>query len=311
MREAENKVNIEGIISEINLENGSYVKDGKTVETVRGRVNVLVNQVINGVPVESEIPIEMFSPKYTKAGAINPSYESIMRIKDEMVSIAAAGGQEGADGIRIRGRLMMNEYFNQAKQFVSFPRITTSFATKVDKKNLKPEASFDVEMVVAGQDYVENADGTPVEDANGNARYEVTGLIPMYGGKIDKVKFVCANENVINSVKEYWQNGDTVKAHGRLNFSSTTETSVVEEGFGEAVERSRTITVRDLVITGGNPTPLDGEFAFSAADIKSALADRQARLEELKRKSEEKPMRTRMAPAPANTVSKGSFDLGF
>ena len=27
--------------------------------------------------------------------------------------------------------------------------------------------------------------------------------------------------------------------------------------------------------------------------------------------SEEKPMRTRMAPAPANTVSKGSFDLGF
>ena len=38
---------------------------------------------------------------------------------------------------------------------------------------------------------------------------------------------------------------------------------------------------------------------------------RQARLEELKRKSEEKPMRTRMAPAPANTVSKGSFDLGF
>ena len=106
MREAENKVNIEGIISEINLENGSYVKDGKTVETVRGRVNVLVNQVINGVPVESEIPIEMFSPKYTKAGAINPSYESIMRIKDEMVSIAAAGGQEGADGIRIKGRLI-------------------------------------------------------------------------------------------------------------------------------------------------------------------------------------------------------------
>jgi hypothetical protein len=311
MREAENNVKIEGIISEINLENGSYVKDGKTIETVRGRVNVLVNQVINGVPVESEIPIEMFSPKYTKAGALNPSYESIMRIKDEMVSIAAAGGQEGADGIRIKGRLMMNEYFNQAKQFVSFPRITTSFATKVDKKNLKPEASFDVEMVVASQGYVDNPDGTPMEDANGNPRYEVTGLIPMYGGKIDKVKFVCANENVINSVKEYWQDGDTVKAHGRLNFSSTTETSVIEEGFGEAVERSRTITVRDLVITGGNPTPLDGEFAFSASEIKSALAERQARLEELKRKSEEKPMRTRMAPAPANTVSKGSFDLGF
>mgnify|MGYP003533423562 CR=1 FL=1 len=39
----ENSVKIEGILSEIDLKTGSYVKDGKTVENIGGSIKVRVN----------------------------------------------------------------------------------------------------------------------------------------------------------------------------------------------------------------------------------------------------------------------------
>lgn len=306
MREALNKCRIEGILSECNLEYGSYTNaSGQNVDTVRGNIKVLVRQTINGRPIDNEIQVEMFSPKYTKNGSSNPAYESISKIKNEFTSIAAAGGEDGADGIRITGaRLQMNEYWDANMRLVSYPRISASFAQKVRKDELRPEATFTVEMVVGSQGYMENAEGAPIVDEDGNQKYELVGLIPMYGDRIDKVKFVCANENVINAVQTNWQNGDTVKASGRLNFTSTYEKVIDEQGFGESIERSRTITVRDIVITGGLPTPLEGEFAYTPDEINKALADRQARLEKDKANAGSK---TKAHQAP----QRSSFNLGF
>ena len=311
MRQAENNVHIEGILSQIELENGSYIKDGRNVETIRGRIYVRVDQTINGKPVTSEIPIELFSPKLTKGGSPNPSYESIMKVKNDMKSIASAGSIEGADCVRINGaRIQMNEYFDQTQRFVSFPRISASFISKINKEVMKPDASFTVEMVIGSQGYVENADGTPVLDMDGNQQYEIIGIIPGFQDKVDKVRFVCANENVINSVRDYWEDGATVKASGRLNFTSITETVTTEQGFGENIERSRTKSVRDIVITGGLPTPLEGELAYTAEEIQDAMAARQARLEQLKAKSATSTPKTRPAPAPTNGT-KRPIDLGF
>ena len=113
LREAENIVRIEGILSETEIKLGSYVKDGNTVETISGVIKIRVNQNINGEPVQLEIPVHLFSNKFTKAGNINPAYESIERIMNEYVSIAAAGGEQGADAVRItNGKIQMNEFYN-------------------------------------------------------------------------------------------------------------------------------------------------------------------------------------------------------
>ena len=72
LRQAENKIRIEGILSEINLKYGSYVRDGKTIDNIGGTIKVLVNQEVNGENVDLIIPVSMFSPKYTNAGKINP-----------------------------------------------------------------------------------------------------------------------------------------------------------------------------------------------------------------------------------------------
>ncbi len=64
------------------------------------------------------------------------------------------------------------------------------------------------------------------------------------------------------------------------------------------------------MITGGLPTPLEGELAYTAEEIQDAMAARQARLEQLKAKSATSTPKTRPAPAPA-AGTKRPIDLGF
>ena len=307
MRVAENKVRIEGILSEVDLEYGSFQKDGKTIDCIRGLIKILVNQNINGVPTNNEIPVHMFASKFTNKGTLNPAYESIEKVKNEYTSIIAAGGEAGADRVRITsGQITMNEYYNQNGQLVTFPRITSSFISRIKKDECKPEATFTIEMVVANKAYKVDSEGVEVEPKT----YLIKGIVPKYGGKVEVIDFVCHSENVINAVSTYWQENDTVKANGRLNFSSNTETIIEEVDFGEPVERQRTISVSELVIIGGSSTPLEGDFAFNLDEIQKALTERKAYLEAQKIKDLERA-KSRKAPAPANTTTNGTLDLGF
>lgn len=305
LKETENIVKIEGILSEIKLEYGSYVKEGKTVENIGGSITVRVEQVINGEQVVNEIPVYMFANKKKNNGEPNPAYSSIEKIKTTYVSIAAAAGTDvEPDRVRItNGTIKMNEYYPTPDKLVSFPRINASFVNRVKKEDCKPEASFQITFVVGQADY-------EIVNDEQTGRYLVQAIVPQYGGKVDIVPLVGASKGVVNAISTYWSEGDTVKASGRLNFSSTTETIVIEQDFGEPIEKVRTINVSELLITGGSQTPLDGDFAYDAADIRQGLAERKVRLEAQKEKDASRA-KTRQAPAPAETTSKASFDLGF
>lgn len=300
LRQATNEIKIEGYLSEVDLKYGSYVKNGETIETVGGSIKVLVEQQINGQDVALEVPVYMFSGKYTKNNTINPAYESIEKVMKEFTSIAAAGSKEGADKVRItKAQLRMNEFFNQNKELVSTPRVNASFVSKVVGE-FKPQATFVLEFMVSDVHRVVDKDGVELDPA----KVEVTAIVPQYGGKVDVCKLYATNPNVINAVEQFWETGESYRANGRLNFSSTTQIVEEEVGFGEAVERVKTTHVSEFVVTGGSQEPLEGDFAFSVDEIKEAMAERKTRLEALKDKSA-----TRQAPAP--TSSKGKLDLGF
>ena len=72
-RQAENKVKIEGVLAETDLKYSSFQKDGADVEAIGGSIKVLVDQQINGEDITLEVPVHMFSTKYTKAGKITPA----------------------------------------------------------------------------------------------------------------------------------------------------------------------------------------------------------------------------------------------
>lgn len=300
LRQAENKVKIEGILSEIDLKYGSFVKNGEPIETVGGTIKVLVEQEINKVPTTLEIPVYMFSTKYTRTSKINPSYESIETIMKEFVSIAACGDKDKADRVRITsGQIKMNEFIGQNGTMVSSPRVHASFVSRV-VGTFKPEATFTIEFMVSEINRMTDRDGVELDPPKLN----VVAIVPQYGEKVDVVPLHASNPNVINAIENYWESGMCYRASGRLNFSSSTQTVLEEVDFGEPIEKVRTINVSEFLITGGAQAPLEEENAFSVEDIRKAMAERKDRLEAMKTNNVQKQ-------APAPTSKKGKLDLGF
>lgn len=299
MRQAENKVKIEGILSEVDIKKGSFVKNGKTVESIGGVIKIKVSQEISGNTVDLEVPVHMFSTKFTNSGTNNPAYDSIERVMTEYTSIAAAGGEDGADRVRITaGQISMNEYYGQ-NGLVSYPRITASFVNKIKKEDCTPEATFSVEFVVASKDYEVDADGVETD------KYKIQAILPQYGDKVDLVPFYALSNGVIDAISSYWNEADTVKAVGKLNFSSKSEKYMKTVDFGDPIPDYRTVNISELIITGGTQFPLEGEFAFNSDDIRKALAERKVRLENSKNKTKAKK------PTPAPSLAASANDLGF
>ena len=304
IRQAFNQVEIEGVLSEINLDYKSYndKKTGKPVEAIGGDVKVRVRQVINKgeEPTTLEIPVFMFAQKYKKDGTPNSSYASIEDVKNNFTSINMAGGESGADGIRFTGKycsIEMNEFYNQKDQLVSYPRVKASFAAKVERARLKEKANFTVELMVSDMMNEE------VNDEE-TGRLIIVGSVPQYDGKVDVVKFIAANEGVVSGIQQMWAEADTVKASGKLNFTSRTETYIPEVALGEAEEQTRTISVSELIITGG--TEAYDQNAFELEDIRQGLTERKSRLEASKEKSKS-GAKTSKTPT-ANGLKE---DLGF
>ena len=303
LRQAENRCKVEGILAEIDIKPGSFNKNGQMMESIGGSIIVKVTQKISGEEKELAIPVHMFASKLTNKGTPNPAYESIKKVMDEYVSIAASeNGEEGADRVRITsGSVRMNEYYSQDGRLISFPRVNASFVSRINKADCKPEATYTAEFVVANK-------AEEIVNDEPTGRYRIDAIIPQYGGKVDVIPMYAQSEGVIDAVSTYWNVGDTVKANGRLDFSATTETIIEEVDFGEPIEKTRTINRSDLIITGGSQEPLEGDFAFDNAEIQSALADRKLRLEKQKDKDMSRAA-SKMAP-PKNT-SNGFADLGF
>ena len=304
LRQAENRVKIEGILAEIDIKPGTFIKNGQTMESIGGSITVKVTQKISGEEKELAIPIHMFASKLTNKGTPNPAYESIKKIADEYISIAASeNGEDGADRVRItNASIRMNEYYSQDGRLISFPRVNASFVQKINKSDCKPEATYMTEFVVAQKNEEIDRNGEET------GRYRIDAIIPQYGGKVDVVPMYAQSPGVIDAVKTYWEIGNTVKANGRLDFSATTETTIEEVDFGEPIEKTRTINRSDLIITGGSQEPLEGDFAFDNNEIQNALAERKLRLEKQKDRDMSRAA-TRQTPAPA--AKNGFADLGF
>ena len=302
LRQAENKVRIEGILSEINLKYGSFVKNGVTVDNIGGNIKVLVHQTINNEDVTLEIPVYMFATKFTNAGKPNPAYESIEKVMTEFVSIASGAGEAGADKIRItNGNIRLNEYYNQQGQLVSFPRVNASFVSKATG-DFRPEASWSLEFAVSSMDFVTDADGVEVEPK----KLRIKVIVPQYGGKVDTMEFYATNPRVIDAITSYWENQKTYSAKGRLNFTSTTREIIEECDFGEPDVHVQTVSVSELIVTKGTQSAMEDDMEFKPADLAAALKEHKAYLETLKDKTSQKPHST-----PAPTSSNQEFDLGF
>lgn len=302
LKQAINNVKIEGILAEVDINEKPFTRNGKTIDALGGKIVVKGNQKIGQEDKDFMIEVHMFATPLKRDGNPNPAYESIKRVRDEFVSIAAAGNEDDADRIRITsGDIRMNEYYGADGRLISYPRINASFINRISKDACKPQATFEAQFVVASKAEEMDSEGNPT------GRLLVKGILPQYGGKVDVFDFVAETPGVIDAISDYWEIDDTVKAGGRLDFSSKTEVVYEEAGFGEPIAKSRTINKSDLVITGGSENPYEGDAAYDHVEIRDALAERKARLESQKGASMSRT-KQRKAPAAAHNDYK---DLGF
>ena len=277
MRISENQVKIEGILSEVGLETATFNRKGQTTECIRGTIKIRVEQDINGTMTTMEVPVSAFASRYTNAGAENPAYNSLKDVMENYKSIAACGNIDDADRVRITsGSLQENVFYAKNGDLVNTSRISASFINKIAKNECKPEATFTATIVVGNKSDELDRDGTPTN------RLNVNGVIIQYGERADLIKFIVAKPDAKN-IEQYWNDGDTVRVQGKVNFSSKTEYIEEEVGFGEPIKTAKTTSVHELLIESGSAGCLEGDAAYDIKDIQSALAARKVRIEETKK----------------------------
>lgn len=275
LQEKTNAIEVVGHLSEVDLKEGT-TKKGK--DYIAGTIKVKTEEEINGIVTPIEIPFSVYANKVTNAGASNPAYESLSNVRDKMTSAAACGDIENATRVRIAsgtGSIRENMFVSpQTKQIVSSPRINASFINLANS-NQNDMARFEAIIFILNiKDEI---------DKNGDAtgRLVIQGAYPDYSGQIHVIPYIVGNEQAVQHIQTFWKAGDTVKIYGKIAYTFKTETIVEEVGFGEPIERKRTKSSHEFLITSGSPNGFDEDEAFSAADIKAALAERKTRQEEM------------------------------
>lgn len=276
--ESTNIVKLAGILKELDIEEKTS-SDGK--DYVSGKATIKVDQEINGTMVENEIPIRMFSMKLKKDGTLNKLYQSIVKYKEDFVALAACPEDhpEFASKVVVNtGRLEENIWIdpNSGEVRTSF-QISTNFLNK-PRGEFEEGSTFELSGVILNK--------IQETDANGDetGRLKIRFAVVRYGGKVDVINLIAAG-NAANFIESNWEEGDTVNLNGAVSINQSTKVWFEEQGFGDPIKRTKTETRRELLILGGSPSGLEESYSYDANDIKNGLAERQARTEEMKNKS--------------------------
>lgn len=293
--ESQNEVTIVGILNELDIVEG---KSSEGKEYVRGTAYVRVDQEINGEVVENIIPVKMFSMKYKKGtNEISKLYTRILGYKDDFKSVAAVEDASSASRISVTGNLTENSFYDEKKdRIVSGFQINSNFLNEA-KSSQTESAKFVLSGVVINKQEEVNSEG----EETGKLLVKL-GIVG-YGGKLNIVTLT-ATDSKKEHIENNWEVKDTVRVAGAVNMTHEVKVFKDDTGFGEPIEKVKTITRNELVITGGSASGLEDDYSYDATDIAAMLEERKAELESLKEKAKSKKKNT--------TSNKSSSDnFGF
>ncbi|MGD7046971.1 hypothetical protein FZC83_01920 [Rossellomorea marisflavi] len=267
LREAENKVEIEGLLLEVRHQEWKS-KEGLNIE-----LDIEVG--------ENEIHTVHGMSKYKKKdGSDNGIAKGYLTVIDEYKSVADVG-REDADKVRVsQGKIELNEYFGQDGMLKSFPQIRSNFFNRLAPTDeYAPKAEFDVEMVVAKISEEKN------KDQEETGRVKLKGFIPLFGGTVIPFEFVVSEEGS-EYVEQNYEKGETVNVFGKIINFKESKTVKKAAAFGADKEVTTYNTVREYLITGGGePYEEDNKKAYDPELIGKALTEREVYLEELKKRN--------------------------
>lgn len=303
VKQSKNVLKISGILVENSLKSGTYKNaEGKDVEYIAGALVTRVNQSISGKEEMSDIPVNIWVPRFTTAGKPNPAYESAAKAMNTYTSLAVSDNESTATKILItNGTLTENIYSIDGDKVFCTPKFTTSFVNSVSNiSNYNPEATFTVDAVVGQIDDEVDKEGVPT------GRLKIKGMVGRYNGTMDTFDFYAENPNAITYIRSYWKVGDTVEISGKIRYNVKAEKIEIPTRFGEPQFKTRTTVCRELVITADCSDALTDEQKFTEQEIKDGLAKRAELIEAAKAKAKKTG-----AKSAQTTTSASANPYGF
>lgn len=289
LQEKTNLIEVVGTLSEVDLREGT--KNGK--DYVAGTITIKTTEKIGEQEVEVEIPFNVYASKMTRKNTVNPSYESLIGVRDGMTSIAACGDPEQATYVRVyqdKGGIRENSFWGKNGKLVETSRPNAGFFSAVNRNKYENTARFETIIFILAMTEEMDRDGIPT------GRLKIKGAAPGYNGSINVIDYIVENQKAVEHIQTFWKKGDTVKVYGKFNYTTEVETKEEEVGFGETVKRKVTHSKKELIITAGSPSAYDSDEAFDGGDIVTALNERKAALEAKKEDA---------APVKPNTTDYG------
>lgn len=278
MRQSNNKLDIEGIVSEKNIRD--IEKNGK--KYISGEIIVEVQLPVkdkNGKEVIQtlSLPVSFISANVKKDGGANKNYAALQKLKE--FDTIASSGRENATKVQIRGaRIRENSFASpQTNEIVRGIKLESNFFTKTSDATFVPTASYMAEIFILDIQPEQKSDAEGNREDTG--RLIVKGAVTQWGDQVEVIDFIAEDKAYVDFINQNWKKGDTVSVGGYPKFTSELVEKSTELGFGEAQVSSYTKRSRELIITRGSRGPLDEEFAFPKEEIAKAMTERKARLD--------------------------------
>lgn len=280
-----NEALIEGILSEIEVrqqDNGAIA--GKVILQCPIRPNPKSPDTI-----VSLVPVEYYVAPITKAGKNNPAFTKINRLISDGKPLAEGHSTELATKVRVKAQIKENSFAKDG-QIISTTRLQGNFFDEVKNADFKPQASFEVRMIVSSiLPEMKNIEGDKVETGD----LIVKGYVVQYNGNLDEVRFVVRGKKYVEIIEQYWNTMETVNASGFLRFITETDTYLSgEDGFGEPVEKSYVRNIRDLIINNGSKGEVDNPYPEE--DVAEAIKERKRRMDDVLKKETETVQTTKV-----------------
>lgn len=264
IKQSLNKINVQGILMENNLERLENPKLGKFIT---GTLVVRVG--------ECDIPVNFFSKELKKDGGLNKIYISLAKLMS-FPSVASDG--EGVKVNMTGGEIAGKDFYTDELELISYSELKCNFCKK-STKNYVEEAKFEFEGIVRKlYDEIKN------DQETGRLVVEIVGV--NYAETAIPVKFFVEKEKAIAYIKTYYASGKTVKVSGDIRYTSEEIERIEESAFGEDIVKKYDRIVKDLVITAGTQ-PYD-ENNYSSEDAQKIMQNRNVFLENKKAEKVEK-----------------------
>lgn len=254
----------------------------------------------------------------TKAGSANSTYSALKKIIDSGKTVVL-DGKDAATMVTVSTALALNDFYSSQggeEKLISAKRNEGGFVTIINKL---PESDdkrnhFEMDMLINGTRVVE-AD----EEKNIPADYLVVkGAVFNFRNAILPVEFVVKNPGGIKyfeSLEASAQNLVFTKVWGSINSETIVTRREEESAFGEPVVKEYERSIKEWIITGASPEPYEignAETGITLDEIKTAMADREVYLADVKKRQDEyqaSKAAGNAASVAKNSAAAGGFDF--